>query len=298
MVPPQRRHLFWREVIAEAFPGMTAYAPEGIRADLARWRLGAVGLARARSGRAHIGRVASGTAHNLVFHLQRRGRLTIVHGGDATTAGVGDIVIADDSRPYAVDVSDSNDCLILQMPAELLGDQLSRHDWHGRLLSGEDSNVAFLNHMLQGLWHERDLLGDIDEGMGDLLAEAARIICRRGFGVAATPSPGCSPVEYALRHLDDPSLGTAMICEATGLSPRAVQKAFLRNVALTPTAFIADRRLARAADLLAAADGRSITDIAFEIGFSDAAFFSRCFRRRFGVTPSDWRGAACAGRPG
>jgi len=88
-----------------------------------------------------------------------------------------------------------------------------------------------------------------------------------------------------------------MICEATGLSPRAVQKAFLRHAALTPTAFIAERRLARAADLLGEGDGRSITDVALEVGFNDPAFFSRCFRRRFGIAPRDWRGRAPTERP-
>jgi len=99
-------------------------------------------------------------------------------------------------------------------------------------------------------------------------------------------------VEFALRHLADPDLGTATICCATGLSPRAVQKAFLRHCGLTPTAFIAERRLVRAADLLALNDGRSITDVALETGFNDAAFFSRCFRRRFETTPSEWRSRA------
>jgi transcriptional regulator GlxA family with amidase domain len=75
----------------------------------------------------------------------------------------------------------------------------------------------------------------------------------------------------------------------TGLGTRAVQKAFARHVAATPTGFIAEQRLQRAAEALKRRDGRSVTQIAFDIGFSDSAFFSRCFRRRFGETPSAWR---------
>jgi AraC-like DNA-binding protein len=33
----------------------------------------------------------------------------------------------------------------------------------------------------------------------------------------------------------------------------------------------------------------TITDVAFDVGFSDSAFFTRCFRRHFGVSPSQWR---------
>jgi transcriptional regulator GlxA family with amidase domain len=81
-----------------------------------------------------------------------------------------------------------------------------------------------------------------------------------------------------------------MICNATGMSARTIQKTFLRHAGLSPTAFISERRLERAAALLERNEGRNITEVAFEVGFSDSAFFSRCFRRRFGVAPSRWPG--------
>jgi AraC-like DNA-binding protein len=34
---------------------------------------------------------------------------------------------------------------------------------------------------------------------------------------------------------------------------------------------------------------KSITQIAFSWGFNNAAHFSRCFKTRFGATPSDYR---------
>lgn len=279
---------------------MIAHVGEGIRADLARCALGPVGLARARSSRAHINRTANRDARNILFHLQKRGRLTIIHGDQLTTANAGDIVVADDSRPYSVDVSDGNECLILQVPAELLGDHLLRRDWHGRLLRASDPNLAFFDYMLRGLWDQREMIEQIDDRMGGLLVDAARILCSRNVdGSDVDVARPLTPVEYALAHLGDPALGTALICDATGLSSRAIQKAFLRLAASTPTAFITERRLACAADMLAAGDNRRITDIAFEVGFSDAAFFSRCFRRRFGVTPREWRaGQRNTGHPG
>ncbi len=288
-VPLHRRHLFWRDIVAEAFPGMTAIAPEGIRADLARWQLGPVGLARARSARAQMHREGNRDGHNVLFHLQRRGRLTMLHGDAAVSGGMGDILIADDSRPYAVDISDANECLILQIPAALLGDGVGLGSLHGRLLPGQDPHVAFLNHMLLGLWDQRAMLGNVDDGVGELLVEASRLVCRQHRNAPLVASGVETPVTYALRHLNDPELGTASLCAATGLCPRSVQKAFLRETGLTPTAFITERRLTRAADLLVAETGRSVTDIAFALGFNDAAFFSRCFRRRFGTTPREWR---------
>jgi AraC-like DNA-binding protein len=68
-----------------------------------------------------------------------------------------------------------------------------------------------------------------------------------------------------------------------------VQKAFARRAGATPTGFITDMRLQRAAEMLTCSGSTTVTEIAFEVGFSDSAFFSRCFRRRFGVSPTQWR---------
>lgn len=48
-------------------------------------------------------------------------------------------------------------------------------------------------------------------------------------------------------------------------------------------------RLRKAAELLQHAQ-RRISDVAFECGFNDLSYFNRCFRRRFGLTPSVARG--------
>jgi len=50
---------------------------------------------------------------------------------------------------------------------------------------------------------------------------------------------------------------------------------------------------------LALADARydrlKVIDIAHDCGFNDVSHFNRCFRRRFGVTPSDIRFGSVAG---
>ncbi len=51
----------------------------------------------------------------------------------------------------------------------------------------------------------------------------------------------------------------------------------------------------RAFHLLARTD-QSVTEIAVTLGYSDAAHFSRAFRRWAGMAPSQWRAAARAGR--
>ncbi len=110
-----------------------------------------------------------------------------------------------------------------------------------------------------------------------------------GAGAVLPEVRPASPLDYVRRNLSDPALTTATIARATGLSPRGVQKSFARQINQTPTAYISEQRLARAATLLSAAGKRSVTDVAYEVGFNDSAFFTRCFRSRYGMTPRDWR---------
>jgi AraC-like DNA-binding protein len=61
----------------------------------------------------------------------------------------------------------------------------------------------------------------------------------------------------------------------------------------TFTEFVRQARLDRAHRMLVdprMAD-RSISAIAFDVGFGDLSYFNREFRRRFGQTPSDVRAA-------
>lgn len=72
------------------------------------------------------------------------------------------------------------------------------------------------------------------------------------------------------------------------LGPAAFCRAFRAEVGETFTAYVLGRRLALAADALAAGD-RPVARIAADSGFAGLAHFNRQFRRRFGCTPSAYR---------
>jgi AraC-like DNA-binding protein len=74
------------------------------------------------------------------------------------------------------------------------------------------------------------------------------------------------------------------------LSPRYIRMLFAGE-GTSFSEFVREERLVRARQMLLGLrfDHRRISDIAYQVGFSDLSYFNRCFRRRFGVSPTELR---------
>jgi AraC-like DNA-binding protein len=57
---------------------------------------------------------------------------------------------------------------------------------------------------------------------------------------------------------------------------------------MSPNEFIRYNRLQKAAELLSHHTG-NISEAAYEVGFSNPSYFSECFKKQFGVLPSDYQ---------
>jgi AraC-like DNA-binding protein len=91
------------------------------------------------------------------------------------------------------------------------------------------------------------------------------------------------------RRFTEPDFSAQKLAAAAGLSERYVNE-LLYEAGASFTMRLLELRLRKAADLLARPAGRRISDIAFDCGFNDLSYFNRCFRRRFGLTPTAARG--------
>jgi AraC-like DNA-binding protein len=90
------------------------------------------------------------------------------------------------------------------------------------------------------------------------------------------------------RRFSEPDFSAQKLAAEAGLSERYVNE-LLYEAGASFTTRLNELRIRKAADLLARKEGR-ISDIAFECGFNDLSYFNRCFRRRFGLTPTAARG--------
>jgi AraC-like DNA-binding protein len=90
-------------------------------------------------------------------------------------------------------------------------------------------------------------------------------------------------------------LTVADVAEHLGVTPRYVQRLFEAE-GTTFTEYVTQQRLAWACRMLSDPRllDRSVTSIAFEVGFGNLSYFNRLFRRHYGATPSDVRASAVA----
>ncbi|PDT78282.1 acetamidase/formamidase family protein [Bradyrhizobium sp. C9] len=152
--------------------------------------------------------------------------------------------------------------------------------------------------MMEVAAQDLDALSDVEwtalaRSLADLLPtfmpQHSETASDRGGGAskAATLHRLCQTVE---RSLDDPDLTPVKIASAEGISERYLQKLF-EGAGTSFTHYLRERRLQRtSADLSNPAEAhRSISEIAFSVGFNDSAHFSRAFRQRFGLSPREFR---------
>lgn len=127
--------------------------------------------------------------------------------------------------------------------------------------------------------------------------EAVLLLVQRHAGGREARAPGQEPgsVVRAKELMDSrlaypPSLEE--LATAVGLSPFHFARVFRQATGLPPHAWLKQRRLSRARELLKS-DCLPF-NVAFALGYSDQSHLNRQFKQAYGVTPGEYR-RACAG---
>jgi AraC-like DNA-binding protein len=297
-IAPSHRLAFWNELVGRTYGGTFVNAPDpNFSAEMWRWTVGDLSMIRPRSEPSRVGRrpdLVTGE-ERVVLHLQRRGTSIHRQRGREAALNAGDFALCSADRGYDIDLPTRHEMLVVEFPRRLLAARVGDLEAHfAKRISGASPGGRIFHDFLLSLWQQGDQ-SDADpewqSGVSvvffDLVAMAMR-----GSDMAAQNMPGSALrnrlVGLVDSRLSDPELRTTAIADELHVSPRTVQNVFAA-MGTTPGGYVLERRLCRAAEVLTENPGASITTVAYDLGFNDSAYFTRCFRQKFGTTPSSWR---------
>jgi len=113
------------------------------------------------------------------------------------------------------------------------------------------------------------------------------------YGTSRRFSHGSSPrIAKAVEHLNahpERSVSLAEMAAIVGASRFQVLRAFVRELGITPHAYLIQRRVLLARQLLAS--GQPPAEAAIGAGFADQSHMTRAFVRQMGITPSRYQAA-------
>lgn len=102
-----------------------------------------------------------------------------------------------------------------------------------------------------------------------------------------SPAQRSRLLDFIESYLDQP-LSLQRLARVSGTSASHLKTLFKRSMGVSVHAYVVQRRVARARQLLLAGH-LSSSQVALESGFADQSHMARCIRRLLGVTPSELR---------
>jgi AraC-like DNA-binding protein len=220
------------------------------------------------------------------------GQMSLRQGRHEAIPDIGDAMLLVYRQPSQLSFQDAT-YLSVRVPLEALAMLIDVEPVAGRRIPGSTPALMLLRQYVASLperMADPVLGGLVTTHVYDLMAlalgatgEAREVARGRGLRAARLEAIKADLTRDSTQSID-------AIAAHQGVTPRYVQMLF-EGHGITFGEFVTERRLDVARSMLRSpryADW-SIAGIAFEAGFKDLSHFNRHFRRRFGVTPRDYR---------
>ena len=302
-VAPRERAEFWADLVSRHVTPMRIEPAGGepVRGEVQALMIGDLGVAHVSGCGVHAShthpQIARARSHLYAACVHLEGEARIRRRGELISLQRGDVFVTDSRQEFSLDLEQPWRHLLITLPTQLIDGRVARPE----LLSG----AVMRGHPLARLWASH--LASGFALAGDFSPAAAVLFSRHSIDLLGqlleeahcghpTPSEAARAAIFlkachliALKY-GDPSLTPAAIAQDLKVSTRTLARIFAANDE-TVMRRILDERVRQASRLLAEpqAAHRSITEIAFACGFSDASHFGRAFAARMHMTPSQLR---------
>lgn len=226
-----------------------------------------------------------------VLGISERGHDLKLHAGEAVLTSAEDVTTFErlllgscfslrvPRRVLAPMIVDVDDAVMRVMPASSTGLNLLV-DYAVTLVRENAFATAELRQLAVG--HLHDLLAIVLGATG----ETRELAGRRGVKAARLQKAKVSIANNCWRQ----DLSVASVAQELGVTPRYLQRLFEAD-GKTFSSFLIEQRVKRAHRMLREPGyaERTVSSIAYDVGFGDLSYFNRCFRRTYNATPSDIR---------
>jgi len=300
---PRRRLEFWNDLACNTFTPIVAdpLDLDGFRPSLSRASVGEILLSEVHSSPSivrHTPEHVARTRQAMFFlHAQLSGRSLNRQDGREAHLEPGDFTLFDNKRPYQMTFDEPNTVLVVGIPDRLIRRHIAQPESVAGLpMRRGDPLVGLFTDFLQRLWA---LLSSdapaMNHGVGNALLSLV------GGAYASVPKadadgaslPECRRlriVRYVEDHLGDADLGPVKIAAAFRTTPRNLHMLFSRGEE-TLCRYILRRRVEECARILADHThlARTISDVAFDFGFSSLTHFGKVFHDQFAMSPTEYR---------
>lgn len=188
---------------------------------------------------------------------------------------------------------------ILLIPPKVIHSGNSEHDFCdlSMLIDGIDFEKLSILHDSRGeiitiisiihrLMSERQ--GDYTT-LSESLAEAAIKMIHFEMDIVSY-SPSVDYIKKEIyKNLSNPNFDISMSIASVGFHKDYFRRLFKSEIGKTPSQYMTDLRITRAKQLLSDKKMFSISSISELCGFSDNLYFSTCFKKHVGISPTNYR---------
>ncbi len=217
---------------------------------------------------------------------QISGEFTAGYDGKAITLTPGDILIYPPKKPQLYEQPSGSRTLWIQFDGTAVEYILSSLGLSCGFRRGTlDSLIVESFRHLSGLSGSDYASVTVKNGT---LLTLLGFLARNSVGEKANLGENLSPAIQLMREEYPRQISIAECAALCHMSESSFTHQFHDSVGVTPRDFLKDIRMEKACDLLKHTD-LNVSRIATLCGYRDPLYFSRLFRKKFGVSPSDWR---------
>lgn len=95
-------------------------------------------------------------------------------------------------------------------------------------------------------------------------------------------------IAYIRKHLDNENLSLSQLAQSVNVNSSYLSKLFKAEVNMTVTEYISQARIEQAIEYLKSGNMK-IQDVALAVGYTDTAYFTKCFKKRTGLPPTEFQ---------